>query len=54
MDKAAPTEIKELEGVGVDNVACGAQHTLYLCRYATASAALKQMVVGTCRTPPQS
>lgn len=34
MDKAAPTEIKELEGVGVDSVACGAQHTLFLCRYA--------------------
>lgn len=34
MDKASPTEIKELEGVGVDSVACGAQHTLFLCRYA--------------------
>ena len=34
MDKASPTEIKELEGAGVDHVACGAQHTLFLCRYA--------------------
>lgn len=33
-DKASPTDIKELEGTGVDNVACGAQHTLFLCRYA--------------------
>ena len=32
MDKAAPTDVKELEGVAVDNVACGAQHTLFLCR----------------------
>lgn len=32
MDKAAPTDIKELEGANVDNVACGAQHTLFLCR----------------------
>ena len=37
MDKAAPTEIKELEGVGVDTVTCGAQHTLFLCRYANTS-----------------
>ena len=31
-DKASPTDIKELEGTGVDSVACGAQHTLFLCR----------------------
>ena len=31
-DKAAPTDIKELEGAGVETVACGAQHTLFLCR----------------------
>ena len=31
-DKASPTDIKELEGVGVANVACGAQHTLFLCQ----------------------
>ena len=30
-DKAAPTDIKELEGAGVTSVACGAQHTLFLC-----------------------
>lgn len=34
-DKASPTDIKELEGTGVDNVACGAQHTLFLCRDGT-------------------
>ncbi|KAL3132600.1 hypothetical protein ABBQ32_009129 [Trebouxia sp. C0010 RCD-2024] len=35
MDKASPTEIKELEGARVDHVACGAQHTLFLCRDGT-------------------
>lgn len=40
MDKASPTEIKELEGARVDHVACGAQHTLFLCRYAARCAAL--------------
>ena len=31
-DKAAPTDIKELEHVGVASVACGAHHTLFLCK----------------------
>lgn len=31
-DKAAPTDIKELEKAGVASVACGAHHTLFLCK----------------------
>ncbi len=31
-DKAAPTDIKELEQAGVASVACGAHHTLFLCK----------------------
>ena len=33
-DKAAPTEVRDLEGAGVVSVACGAEHTLFLCRRA--------------------
>ena len=33
-DKAAPTEVKDLEGTAVTGVACGAEHTLFLCRRA--------------------
>lgn len=31
-DKTSPTEIKELENAGVASLACGAQHTLFLCQ----------------------
>ena len=31
-DKEDPTEIKDLAGEGVYQVACGAEHTLFLCR----------------------
>lgn len=31
-DKASPTEIKDLAGKGVLQVACGAEHSLFLCR----------------------
>lgn len=33
-DKAAPTEVKDLSGKGVVQVACGHEHTLFLCGYA--------------------
>ena len=31
-DKKIPTEVKDLAGEGVCQVACGAEHTLFLCR----------------------
>lgn len=31
-DKAAPTLVRDLESAGVTQVACGRQHTLFLCR----------------------
>lgn len=31
-DKKTPTEIKDLAGLGVCQVACGAEHTLFLSR----------------------
>ncbi len=33
-DKAAPTEVKDLAGKGVAQVACGAEHSLFLLRCA--------------------
>lgn len=33
-DKAAPTPVRDLENAGVCQVACGRQHTLFLCRSA--------------------
>ena len=33
-DKAAPTEVKDLAGKGVVQVACGAEHSLFLLRRA--------------------
>ncbi|KAK9819719.1 hypothetical protein WJX72_001643 [[Myrmecia] bisecta] len=31
-DKHSPTEVKDLEGKGVTSVACGTEHTLFLCK----------------------
>ena len=33
-DKAAPTEVRDLSGRGVVSVACGSEHSLFLCRCA--------------------
>ena len=33
-DKAAPTEVKDLAAKGVAQVACGSEHSLFLCRRA--------------------
>ena len=33
-DKAAPTPVRDLENAGVCQVACGREHTLFLCRSA--------------------
>ena len=32
-DKGSPTEVKDLTGKGVCQVACGLEHTLFLCGY---------------------
>ena len=34
-DKGSPTEVKDLTGKGVCQVACGLEHTLFLCGYGT-------------------
>lgn len=31
-DKATPTQVLDLEGKGVVQLACGTEHTLFLCR----------------------
>ncbi len=33
-DKASPTEVKDLAAKGVVQVACGSEHSLFLCRCA--------------------
>ena len=44
-DKASPTEVKDLTAKGVVQVACGSEHSLFLCRCFTTSSAL-----ASCRT----
>ena len=39
-DKAAPTEVKDLTAKGVVQVACGSEHSLFLCRRAPPASAV--------------